>query len=99
MKVLPKLLSFDWDTGNIDKNYEKHGISTNAAEEPFTDPDLLTFPDPTHSKSENRYHLLGKTEQNDILLITYTLRGEKIRIISARIANKNERRFYENKKT
>lgn len=99
MKVLPKILSFDWDLGNINKSLKKHSISPNVSEEPFTDKDLLTFPDPTHSTSERRYHLIGKTKRGDILFITYTLRINKIRIISARVANKNERRFYENQKT
>ena len=98
MIALPKLLSFEWDAGNIDKSWEKHLISSNVSEEPFGDKNLLTFPDPTHSKSENRYHLIGKTKQNDTLFITYTLRKDKIRIISARVANKKERSFYENQK-
>lgn len=98
MKVLPKLLSFEWDSGNISKNLAKHLISPNVAEEPFSDKDLLSFPDPTHSQTENRYHLIGQTKLKDILFITYTLRKDKIRIISARVANKKERSFYENQK-
>jgi len=98
MKALPKLLSFEWDAGNIDKSWEKHLISSNVAEEPFGDKNLLTFPDPTHSSIETRYHLIGKTTLNNTLFITYTLRKDKIRIISARVANKNERKFYENQK-
>ncbi len=99
MKALPKILSFEWDAGNINKSLAKHLIRSNVAEEPFGDKNLLTFPDPTHSKTEDRYQLIGKTEQNNILFIIYTLRKDKIRIISARVANKNERRFYENHKT
>jgi uncharacterized DUF497 family protein len=98
MKVFLKSLSFEWDSGNISKSLEKHLISPNIAEEPFGDKNLLTFPDPTHSQAENRYHLIGKTTLNDTLFITYTLREDKIRIISARVANKKERRFYENQK-
>lgn len=98
MKVLPKLLSFDWDDGNINKNFAKHLISSEISEESFGDPNLLTFPDPSHSKIEERYHLIGRTKLNDILFITYTLRKNKIRIISARVANKKERSFYENQK-
>lgn len=98
MKVLPKLLSFEWDVGNIDKNFEKHLISSNVSEEPFKDESLIIFPDSTHSKNEDRYHLIGQTEQNTVLFITYTLRQDKIRIISARIADKQERKIYENQK-
>lgn len=98
MKALPKILSFEWDTGNVDKNYEKHLISSNVSEEPFTDKNLITYPDTTHSKTENLHNLIGKTEHNDILFITYTLRKDKIRIISARVADKKERMTYENQK-
>jgi uncharacterized protein len=99
MKVFIEPLSFDWDNGNINKNYDKHLITHKTAEEPFTDADLLTFPDPTHSTSrEKRFSIIGQTHQNDTLFITYTIRHNKIRIISARIANKNERKIYESQK-
>ena len=99
MKVIRKPLSFDWDDGNINKNYAKHLVTTNMAEESFKDKNLLTFPDPSHSLKEKRYHLIGKTYNNDLLFISYTIRKNKIRIISARIADKKERKFYENQKT
>lgn len=99
MEVIKKPLLFDWDDGNINKNYENHLITTNMAEEPFKDPLLLTFPDPSHSLYEDRYHLIGQTDDQDLLFITYTIRKTKIRIISARFADKKERRFYENQKT
>lgn len=98
MKVINKSISFEWDSGNINKNLEKHLISAEVSEEPFGDPSLLTFPDPTHSKIEDRYHLIGKTKLGDTLFITYTLRKDKIRIISARVANKKERSLYEKQK-
>ena len=69
------------------------------AEEPFKDKALLTFPDPSHSTKEDRYNLIGKTKDKDLLFITYTIRKTKIRIISARVADKKERKFYENQKT
>lgn len=99
MKVIKEPLSFDWDDGNVNKNYDKHFITTNRAEEPFKDRFLLTFPDPSHSTTEIRYNLLGKTQDKDLLFITYTIRKTKIRIISARVADKKERKFYEQQKT
>jgi hypothetical protein len=99
MKVIKEPLSFDWDDGNINKNFERHLITTNMAEEPFKDRYLLTFPDPSHSKKEARYNLIGKTKDEDLLFITYTIRATKIRIISARVADKKERKFYEQQKT
>ena len=99
MKVIKEPLSFDWDDGNINKNFERHHITTNMAEEPFKDKSLLTFPDPSHSAKEDRYNLIGQTHDKDLLFITYTIRKTKIRIISARVADKKERKFYENQKT
>ena len=99
MKVIKEPLSFDWDDGNINKNFKRHLITANMAEEPFKDKHLLTFPDPSHSATEDRYHLIGCTIDKDVLFITYTIRKTKIRIISARVADKKERKFYENQKT
>ncbi len=99
MKVFRKPLSFDWDQGNINKNFVRHLITTNMAEESFKDKYLLTFPDPMHSKVEDRHHLIGQTKDKVLLFISYTIRKTKIRIISARIADKKERKFYEQQKT
>lgn len=97
MKVYPSSLTFDWDQGNIEKNYLKHHITPDVAEEAFADESLLTFPDPTHSQTELRYHLIGKDKSGDILFISYTIRGKKIRVISARLASKKERKVYAKK--
>lgn len=98
MKIIPEPLSFEWDQGNIDKNFTKHHITTNMAEEPFIDKNLLTFPDPTHSLQEKRFNLLGATYNGTLLHITYTIRSNTIRIISARKADQKERKVYESQK-
>ncbi len=94
MVNLDNLKSFQWDEGNIDKSYNKHGITPNEAEEVFLDENLQVTKDVKHSQKEQRYIALGQTFQEKILFVVFTIRGRKIRIISARPTNKKERRKY-----
>ena len=89
--------SFDWDKGNTDKSYLKHGITLNQAEEAFLDETAIILRDFKHSQTELRYLLIGKTANNKILFIVFTKRGKKIRIISARAADKKEVKNYAEK--
>jgi len=91
---LKKIVGFEWDEGNIDKSYKKHRITPNEAEEVFLDEDTLLLEDTKHSKQEERFEAIGKIIKGSILFLAFTLRKEKIRIISARTANKKERRLY-----
>ena len=91
------IVEFEWDKGNIDKNYEKHGTSIKEAEEVFLDEDLLQLDDVKHSQTEKRFTAIGNTFQKKLLFATFTIRNGNIRIISVRIANKKERRMYEKK--
>lgn len=88
---------FDWDEGNIDKNWKKHKVHYKEAEEVFFDKNLLVNKDIEHSKTEQRYQCLGKTNTNRLLFISFTFRRNKIRVISARPASQKERRKYEKK--
>lgn len=92
-----KILEFEWDKGNLDKSYQKHGITTNEAEEIFLDDDLVELNDIKHSQVEKRFLAIGKTFQKKILLAAFTVRKNKIRIISIRRANNKERRIYSKK--
>lgn len=92
-----RLIKFEWDQGNVDKSYKKHGITPNEAEEVFLDKDILLFDDIKHSQEEKRFEAIGKITSGKILFLVFTTRGQKIRIISARTANKKERRLYEQK--
>lgn len=90
------IFQFQWDSGNESKNLQKHGILTNEAEEVFYDKDILplgiqTQPLPT----EIRFGVIGKTTNEKILFVSFTLRESEIRIISVRKANKQEREIYE----
>ena len=97
MLDLSKITGFEWDQGNIDKSFKKHGITPNEAEEVFLDEDILLLKDIKHSQQEGRFKAIGKIARGSILFLAFTVRTNKIRIISARDANKKERRLYEHK--
>lgn len=92
---LPTPLSFDWDKGNLDKNLKKHKVYFKEAEEIFFNKPLKIFPDRNHSIREKRFAALGVTNRKRKLTIVFTLRGEKIRVISARDQSRKERSEYE----
>ena len=94
---LGKIAGFDWDSANIDKSYLKHGITPNEAEEVFADEAQLVLEDIKHSGKEERFTIMGKSTRRNILFVSFTIRQDKVRIISARMANIRERRLYEDK--
>lgn len=94
-KVKP--VEFDWDEANRDKNLVKHGVDFKECEEIFFNRPLKTFYDIKHSQKENRFIALGVTNKTRRLLIVFTVRSKKIRIISARDQSRKERRLYEQK--
>lgn len=94
-KILAQANSFEWDKGNKNKNWKKHTVTDKECEEVFTDHYLKIAKDVFHSKQEPRFILIGKTERERILYLVFTIRSEKIRVISARDLNKKERKLYE----
>lgn len=92
---LPEPESFEWDKGNIDKNLIKHKVSNLEAEEIFFDKNKIQSKDKLHSVIEKRYLIIGKTLKERLLIAVYTIRNNKIRIISIRDINKKEKTFYE----
>lgn len=95
MDILPDLIEFDWDSGNINKNFLSHNVTNEEAEEVFNNLPLLMVADSKHSSKEERTLLLGKSNSERKLSIIFTMRSNKIRVISARDMNKRERKFYE----
>ncbi len=93
-----KTLKFDWDQWNVQKNEAKHGVSSLEAESCFYDPHHHIYEDLAHSAKEKRYILYGKGLENRILMVGFTLRKGKVRIITARPASRRERRIYEGEK-
>lgn len=92
---LAKIVGFDWDKGNINKNWEKHKIKAEECEQIFFNKPLIITVDEKHSQVEERFYALGRTIENKVLFIAFTIRKNKIRIISARIMNKIEKKIYE----
>ena len=89
-----KIEGFDWDKGNIEKNLIKHGISCRESEEIFLDMNAAYREDNKHSLKEQRYAIIGKSFSNRILIVFFTIRKNKIRIISVRGVNKKEKILY-----
>lgn len=86
---------FDWNEGNRDKNL-KHSVQNWECEQIYFNKPLVILDNPTHSITEDRFAAFGRTDSGRLLVIIYTMRGTKIRVISARDMNKKERKFYEN---
>lgn len=95
MRVLPKPVSFEWDKGNIDKNLRKHNVTNREAEQVFDNESLIVSGDIKHSRQEKRFQALGKTDQGRLLFLSFTIRADKVRIISARDMSKKEGVKYE----
>ena len=94
---LASLTGFQWDHGNSEKNWILHQVTNGEAEEVFFNEPILIRPDARHSsKSEARHYVLGQTNVGRLLFIAFTVRKNRIRVISARDMNQNERHIYEN---
>lgn len=93
-------ISFDWDLWNVQKNEIKHGVSALEAESCFYDEKHKIYKDEVHSTAgEKRYILYGHSLEGRILMIGFTVRKKKIRVITARSASRKERKVYEEQKS
>ena len=91
MFQLSQIKGFDWDQGNVNKNWIKHKVSIDECEMLFiTDTDIVILDDQKHSIKEIRHSALGKIN-NRYLFISFTVRDNKIRVISARDTTKKEK--------
>lgn len=88
-------MEFEWDPRKARTKIRKHGISFDEAASAFSDILSFTYDDELHSHTERRYATLGMSNQGRVIVIAHTMRGERIRIISARDATPRERRWYE----
>ena len=88
---------FQWDKGNIDKNWQKHNVKNTECEEVFFNRPLMIGDDKKHSIIEKRFYVLGQTDLNRKLFIAFTVRDKKIRVISGRDMTKKEKRIYDEK--
>jgi hypothetical protein len=88
-------VELEWDPEKAAENLRSHGVAFTEAQTVFGDPLEVTIPDPDHSDGELRFLSLGRSEADRLLVVSYTERGARIRIISARTATRSERKIYE----
>lgn len=88
-------MEFEWDTRKAAANEKKHGVSFQDAGTVFGDPLAITYPNPDHSQSEHRAITFGMSRDHRLLVVAHADRNGKIRIISARLMTKHERKIYE----
>ena len=89
------MLHFDWDPDKAEANESKHGVGFPEAATAFGDPLSITIADPEHSVGEARFVLVGLSYLGRLVVVVHAETHDSIRIISARLATKAERRSYE----
>jgi uncharacterized DUF497 family protein len=92
---LSQATGFEWDAGNLEKNWRKHQVTAAECEQVFFNQPLIAAPDVAHSGQEARFYLLGQTDAGRLLFVVFTLRSTLIRVISARDMSRKERKVYE----
>jgi hypothetical protein len=90
-------VEFEWDPKKAEHNVKKHGITFEEASTVFGDALAATIPNPLHSADENRFVSIGHSSGNHLVVVAHVDRGEQVRIISARLATRRERKKYESK--
>lgn len=95
-EILNQCVGFDWDEGNINKNWLKHKVSPAECEQAFFNRPLVIQDDTLHSKTEKRFYALGRTDSKRTLFIAFTIRTKRIRVISARDMSRKEKEVYNN---
>ncbi len=88
-------MDFEWDDAKAAANERKHGVSFPEAMTVFGDPLSITGDDPGHADVEDRFLTVGKSVDGRLIIVSHTDRGDSIRIISARLASRRERKDYE----
>jgi uncharacterized protein len=88
-------MKFEWDETKAARNLSKHGVLFEEAKSVFDDPLYVDFYDPDHSDEEERYLIIGESNRGRLLIVSYTERGDLIRLISARVVTRTERETYE----
>jgi uncharacterized protein len=88
-------VNFEWDPDKVTQNHRKHRLSFHEAATAFADPLAVTYHDPDHSLSEERFITVGISRNGRVLIVAHSDRGENIRIISAPKTTLRERKHYE----
>lgn len=93
--ILIKCTGFEWDAYNTEKLRTRHGVDPTESEQVFFNRPFVVGDDSKHSEKENRFFVLGKTDTGRLLFLVFTVRNNRIRVISARDMNRKEREFYQ----
>lgn len=88
-------MKFSWDENKAVSNLSKHGVGFEEAKTIFDDPLYVDFYDLDHSNEEERYLIVGESNQGRLLIVSYTEKENSIRLISAREVTRSERETYE----
>ncbi len=96
-RIVFNCTGFDWDEGNSDKNWFRHKVLKFENEEVFFNQPLIIAAEKKYSQKENRYYVLDRTDAWRRLFMAFTIRKDKIPVISAREMNEKERRKYDKK--
>ncbi|MFH1038685.1 MAG: BrnT family toxin [PVC group bacterium] len=92
--ILTRCIGFEWDDGNLTKNWKKHDVTDGECEQIFFNQPLIVKREKKHSPLENRYYVLGRTDTERLLFMVFTVRKDKIRLISARDMTRAEQKRY-----
>jgi hypothetical protein len=92
---LTRCTGFQWDEGNLLKIWQRHHVSAAECEQLFFNRSFVTAPDIKHSATEQRFYALGQSDEGRRLFVVFTIRGDLIRVVTARDMNRRERRVYE----
>lgn len=95
LDILKGCTGFQWDQGNRDKNWQRHGVSNAEAEQVFLNRPLIVAEDSGHAQDEARFYALGCTDGGRRVFVVFTVRGSLIRVISARDSSRKERGIYD----
>lgn len=95
LNLVAECEGFEWDDGNLLKNWEKHKVTASECEQTFFHQPLVVAGDEKHSTREVRFFALGQTDMGRLLFVVFAVRKKFIRVISARDMNRRERKAYE----
>jgi len=85
---------FQWDAGNVEKNWQSHHVTPVECEEVFLNRPFIVEADAAHSASEDPFYALGQSDRGRLVFVAFTIRQRLIRVISARDMSRTERRIY-----
>ena len=94
LELLRDCVGFEWDEANAAKIWRKHQVSRSDCEQVFFNRPLVVAGDAKHSEEEVRHYALGITDVVRRLCVVFTIRGDLIRVVSARNMSRRERRIF-----